>query len=91
MAVTSKTKHESYSLQLDDGVEEAKPKTVKIQCMIDSKVKLTGKATGNIYLFSGAGSVVEVAVEDKDEILNKKRGRSCCGNGNSSLFTLVEV
>lgn len=95
MAITSKTKYESDGSKLDYSPQERikveAPATVQIQCMIDSKVKLTGTATGNVYIFSGAGSVVEVALEDKDEILNKKRGRSCCGKGNSQLFTLFEV
>ena len=90
MAEPSEIKYKGHTSRLDT-VLNKKPETVKIQCMIDAKVKLIGTATGNTYIFSGAGSVVEVALADKDEILNKKRGRSCCGKGNNSLFTLFEV
>ena len=91
MAFTNKSKLNGDYSELRKSLLVEEPQTVKIQCMIDSKVKLTGVVTGNVYIFSGAGSVVEVALADKDEILNKKRGRSCCGKGNDHLFTLFEV
>lgn len=97
MAQSGKAKYTSDTGKLEkdytpqERVQVEAPATVQIQCMIDSKVKLTGSVTGNVYIFSGAGSVVEVALADKDEILNKKRGRSCCGKGNDHLFTLFEV
>lgn len=62
--------------------------TVKIQSLIDANVTLTGTVTGNSYHFPRAGTVVEVDVKDKDEILNKKRGRACCGT-RQALFQLV--
>ncbi len=92
MALTGKTKYQSDDSELvvEEVPVEEEYAVVSIQCMIDAKVKLTGAVTGNTYLFSGAGSVVEVALADKDEILNKKRGRSCCGSGNQTLFQLFE-
>ena len=53
--------------------------TVSIVCLIDATVKVTGAVTGNKYEFYGAGAKVEVDIKDKNEILNKKRGRGCCG------------
>lgn len=73
------------------------PETVLIRCLIDAQVRIRGTNTGNIYVFSGAGSlgVNEITgqegidIRDQDEILNKKRGRSCCGESYKNLFELV--
>ena len=63
--------------------------TVSIRCLVDAIVKVTGTVTGNGYIFQG-GNPVDVDVRDKDEIINKKRGRSCCGGtSNKILFELV--
>lgn len=65
--------------------------TVKIVCLLDAKVKVTGTATGNLYIWERAGTALDVDIRDKDEILNKRRGGSCCGNShNSPLFILGE-
>ena len=65
--------------------------TVSIRLMIDAKVKVTGTVTGNEYVFDKAGSTRNVDIRDKDEILNKKRGRSCCGGtSGKAIFELVE-
>lgn len=76
---------------------EVKPKsgynfdTVSIRSLIDGKVKVTGTVTGNEYIFSRSGDIQSVDIRDKDELLNKKRGRSCCGGtGGKHLFELVE-
>jgi len=64
---------------------------VSIRSTIDAKVKVTGTVTGNLYIFDRAGAVVKVDIRDKDEILNKKRGRACCGGTSGKLlFELVE-
>ena len=63
--------------------------TVSIRCLVDAIVKVTGTVTKNVYVFQG-GNPVDIDVRDKDEIINKKRGRSCCGgNSNRYLFELV--
>lgn len=64
--------------------------TVSIRSLVDAIVKLTGAVSGNVYVWSQAGAVVDVDVRDKDEILNKKRGRACCGGqSGKALFELV--
>ena len=63
---------------------------VSIRSLIDAQVKVTGTVTGNQYIWARSGAEVEVDARDKDEILNKKRGRACCGGqGGKSLFELV--
>ena len=68
MASASKVLFQSK--QLD--VEEEKVDTVSIRSTIDAKTKITGTVTGNLYIFNGAGAVINVDVRDKDELLNKK-------------------
>ena len=65
--------------------------TVSIRSMVDAKVKVTGAVTGKEYIWPSAGAVRhDIDIRDKDEILNKKRGRTCCGTATSkSLFELV--
>ena len=64
--------------------------TVSLQLQIDAIVKVTWTVTGQQYVFHGAGAIVEVDSRDKDELLNKKRGRSCCGGqSGKSVFVLV--
>lgn len=63
---------------------------VSIRSLVDAQVKVTGTVTGNQYVWARAGAEVEVDTRDKDEILNKKRGRACCGGqSGTSLFELV--
>lgn len=64
--------------------------TVSIRSLLDAQVKVTGTVTGIVYIWDRAGSTALVDVRDKDEILNKKRGRACCGGqSGKSLFELV--
>lgn len=62
--------------------------TVSITSLMDARVLITGTVTGKLYVFSKAGTVVEVDKLDADEILNKKRGRVCCGKAGD-LFQLT--
>lgn len=64
--------------------------TVFIRNLMDANVKLTGSVTGQVYTWNGSGDIQEVDHRDKDEILNKKRGRACCGGtAGKSLFEIV--
>lgn len=64
--------------------------TVSIRSLIDARVKLTGAVSGKVYIWERAGAVISVDVVDKDEVLNKKRGRACCGGqSGKNLFELV--
>ncbi len=98
MAQSSKVRVEDRfsigkKLPLEDILKEtynSKTDTVFIRSLVDAVVKVTGTVTGNVYIFPRAGSEAEVDIRDKDEILNKKRGRACCGGSSGkSLFELV--
>jgi hypothetical protein len=65
--------------------------TVAITNLIDATVEVTGTVTGKKYRFNGAGDSQPVDIQDKDELLNKKSGRACCGGeSHTSLFVLTE-
>ena len=88
MAVTDKVQFQGKRVDLEKHLAFD---TVSIRSTIDAKVKVTGTATGNLYVFDRAGAIVSVDIRDKDEILNKKRGRACCGGiSGKALFELVE-
>lgn len=90
----AKLKSNSKSLKLNiepEVVVKYNTDTVSIISMIDAEVKVTGTVTGNLYIFPRPGQPVDVDIRDKDEILNKKRGRSCCGGiSGKNLFALFE-
>ncbi len=64
--------------------------TVSIRSRLDAVVKVTGAVTGNTYIWARAGAVVDVDELDQNEILNKTRGRACCGGqSGKALFELA--
>lgn len=62
--------------------------TVPIQLLRPLVVKVTGKATGNVYTFNGAGSILFVDEKDVESIMakNNKINQSCCGSYSSPYF-----
>jgi hypothetical protein len=65
--------------------------TVSIVFLMDAIYTFTGTVTGKTYVFNGAGAVAQIDVRDKDEILDKKTGRACCGGESyKHVFQLVE-
>lgn len=96
MAVTNKTEFKGKSnlgwkLDIEEEDNTAyNSDTVAIRSLIDGKVRLTGTVSGNVYVWGKVGDTQDVDIRDKDEILNKKRGRTCCGgNSGKPLFELV--
>jgi len=94
MAFTNKIPNKTYSplevLGVDKELEKEYTSTVNICSLIDAKVIITGTVTKTRYEFAKAGTVVAVDIRDKDEILNKKKGRACCGGqSGKALFQLV--
>lgn len=64
------------------------PAFVRVVCLIDATVEVTGTVSETKYVFHGAGTALEVDERDVDELINKKRGRACCGGvGGTSIFT----
>ena len=63
--------------------------TVSIISLLDARVIVTGTVTKKVYTWERAGTAQLVDLADKDEILNKKRGRACCGGqSGTALFQL---
>ena len=60
--------------------------TISIISLIDAKLTITGTVTGKLYVFNGAGTAQEVDILDADDMLNKKRGKACCGGTSTPLF-----
>ena len=53
---------------------------VKIALCIDARMRVTGKYSGQEYLFEKAGAVVDVDATDVEWLLEKRQGeRQCCG------------
>jgi hypothetical protein len=88
MEDSTKVRNKGYSTPIKQEVDIMS--TVRVQSLIDATVKLTGTVSGKQYVFHGAGSIVDVDIRDKDELLNKKRGNGCCGGQSGKhLFQLV--
>jgi hypothetical protein len=66
---------------------------VRIANHIDANVKVQSRYSGRVYLFNGAGSVVNVDERDVEWMLEKRQGeRQCCGGtgGGNVVFKLAE-
>lgn len=64
--------------------------TISIVSLVDANLTITGTVTGKVYNFPKAGTARDVDVRDKDELLNKKRGRACCGGvSGTPIFQLA--
>ena len=72
-------------------LEEEKPKekeviiqsseTVQLVLLRDIKLKYAGPVSGKLYIFSGAGAIVDVDKEDAEIMLEKRGGICCDGSG----------
>jgi hypothetical protein len=67
--------------------------TVRIILLRQLIVNYTGKVTGKLYKFPGAGSIVEVDKRDVDQMLQYGANRhSCCsGSEISPYFRILEA
>jgi hypothetical protein len=81
------------SKQVDLEEVEDEPETVKIMLLKNLTVNYTGHYTGNLYVFSGGGSVVDVNIRDLDSMLSKVSGAcdGCSRTGKTHYFSLVEA
>jgi hypothetical protein len=70
--------------------EQNEIETVSVQLLKSLVVKTMGKATGNQYIFNGAGSIVNIDKRDLDGLLQSNQLRqSCCGSYSSPYFNIV--
>ena len=81
-------------IKLKDQVKLEPPASVWLRSNFPGNLISTGLVTGNRYVFSGGGSVVEVDANDAPGMLSRVfGGNSCCGSGVRSTpqFTVVEM
>jgi hypothetical protein len=89
-------KHHTQRLEreeVDAPVVSTKAGTKRLALQIDAKYKVTGKYSGQEYLFNGAGSVNDVNEKDVQWMLDLRQGsRQCCGGSpeGNIVFRLAE-
>ena len=68
------------------------PASVRLLSQYPGTVIVIGSATGNRYVFSNAGVVLEVDANDAPRMLEKVfGGNSCCGSGVRPLSHFIVV
>lgn len=71
-------------------IPNADPKSSKIVSLREATVNITGKYSGQEYLFPKAGFPVDVDNKDVEWILSLRQGKACCGGGGgNALFQLA--
>lgn len=80
------TFHSNSKLKIND---EPAITFVKLVLLKNVKLNVTGKVTGTIYRFSGAGAIVDVDERDMEFLLNRVRQSCCSGNMPSPYFEIV--
>lgn len=83
---------EEVDYDLYNEVEEIpEPEMVKVMLLKNLTVNYTGDYTGNLYVFSGGGYVVDVDVRDLDIMLQKSSAAcdGCSSTGRTYYFRLV--
>lgn len=71
-------------------VEAPQSETVSLTLRVDANYKVTGRSSGQSYLFSGAGSTLDVNKQDVEFLLNLRQGKGCCGGGDGNpIFQLT--
>ena len=68
-----------------------KRETIKLQLARDVKLNATGKVTGKLYTFNGAGAILDVDKEDAEIMLKRKVSGCCPGStGSTPYFQIIE-
>ena len=75
----------SERVKVSDKKKETKkaPETVRLVLQRNLRLKYTGQKSGKLYVFDGAGSIIDVDKEDV-EIMLKKHGGTCCEGSGST-------
>jgi hypothetical protein len=64
---------------------------MRLQLCKNINLKIIGKVTGKQYIFSGAGSIVDVDDEDGEIMKMKMSNQPCCSGGlPTPYFQVVE-
>ena len=76
---------ESERVKVSDKKKETKKtsETVRLVLQRDLRLKYTGPISGKLYVFSGAGSIIDVDKEDANVMLEKHGGTCCEGSGST--------
>ena len=70
--------------------EQNEAETVPVRLMKDLIVRVTGETTKQVYIFNGAGSIVNIDISDLESIRKKNNARkSCCGSYSSPYFDIL--
>lgn len=63
---------------------------MKLQLLMPYILNINGPITGKLYIFNGAGSIVNVDTKDGDIMKDKMTGPSCCaGTPPQHIFQVV--
>uniref|UniRef100_A0A6H1ZAN3 Uncharacterized protein n=1 Tax=viral metagenome TaxID=1070528 RepID=A0A6H1ZAN3_9ZZZZ len=90
--------YSNYTIEeaVEEPVYEEKPAIViqagtsynLVRSLLEARVKVSG-VSGREYIWQNAGDVVEVAPEDVERLLAKRRGGSCCGGKPNPMFEIA--
>jgi len=70
--------------------ELPEPIVVSVVLLRNKIVKVTGKVTERIYLFNGAGSIIDdVDIRDAELLVNLPLPPSCCGSFPTPQFQII--
>jgi len=76
-------------MEIEELSEESEEETVRIILLKDVKLNYVGKITGNLYVFNGCGSELDVNKKDAEIMLMRKGSPSCCGSQPTPYFDVV--
>ena len=72
-------------------VEETPPQSIiKVRSLIEANLEYTGRESGQLYRWHGAGQVTPVRAEDVPELLSKQLGKKSCCGGENRIFELAQ-
>lgn len=82
--ITSDRKHVEVVPEKNASEKKVYHKAKKITLRIDANYKITGKYSGQVYIFDGAGATLNVDETDVDWLLSLRQKKGCCGGGGEN-------
>lgn len=93
MAKRSSDDRDSEWVKVDEEIveEEAPQTTVHLRLLKNLTLNYKGPVTGELYVFPGIGSIVEVDQDDATIMMQKKGNKRCCPGsvGPQPYFEIV--